>query len=93
MATQFQRRRSPQATGSQALKLEFATGEIFGGKPTIVATRDVTTVDLKAGDVPQEAAGKYPMRAEWSGFLTPTETGDYSIGVRFQARVRESLGG
>ncbi len=25
------------------------------------------------------------MRVEWNGFLTPTETGDYSIGVRFQA--------
>ena len=25
------------------------------------------------------------MRAEWSGFLTPTETGDYSIGMRFQS--------
>ena len=71
--------------GQPGLKLEFATGEVFGGKPTILATRDVTTVDLKAEDVPQEATGKYPMRAEWNGFLTSTETGDYSIGVRFQA--------
>ena len=71
--------------GKPGVKLEFATGEIFGGKPTIVATRDVTTVDLRAGDVPQEATGKYPMRAEWSGLLAPTESGDYSIGVRFQA--------
>ena len=71
--------------GQPGLKLEFATGEIFGGKPTILATRDVTTVALKAEDIPQEATGKYPMRAEWNGFLTPTETGDYSIGVRFQA--------
>ena len=71
--------------GQPGLKLEFATGEMFGGKPTVLATRDVTTVDLKAEDIPQEAAGKYPVRAEWNGFLTPTETGEYSIGVRFQA--------
>jgi beta-glucosidase len=71
--------------GKPGLKLEFATGEIFGGKPTILATRDVTTVDLKAEDIPQEATGKYPLRAEWTGFLAPTETGDYSIGIRFQA--------
>jgi len=70
--------------GQPGLKLEFATGEIFGGKPTVLATRAVTIVDLKAEDIPQEAAGKYPMRTEWTGFLTPTETGDYSIGVRFQ---------
>ena len=71
--------------GQPGLKLEFATGEIFSGKPTILATLGVTTVDLKAEDIPQEATGKFPMRAEWNGFLTPTETGDYSIGVRFQA--------
>jgi beta-glucosidase len=71
--------------GQPGLKLEFATGEIFGGKPTVLATRDVTTVDLKAENIPQDATGKYPVRAEWSGFLTPTDTGEYSIGVRFQA--------
>jgi beta-glucosidase len=71
--------------GQTGLKLEFATGEIFGGTGTILATRDVPTVDLKAEDIPQEASGKYPMRTEWNGFLTPTETGDYSLGVRFQA--------
>jgi beta-glucosidase len=71
--------------GQPGVKLEFATGEIFGGKPTILATRDVTAVDLKAEDIPQEATDKYPMRAEWNAFLTPTETGEYSIGVRFQA--------
>ena len=29
-------------------------------------------------------SGKYPLRIEWTGFLTPTETGDYTIGVRLQ---------
>jgi beta-glucosidase len=71
--------------GQPGLKLEFATGEVFGGKPTVLATRDVTTVDLKTEDIPEEATGKYPVRAEWNGYLTPTETGEYSIGVRFQA--------
>ena len=71
--------------GQPGLKLEFATGAIFGGKPTVLATRDVSVVDLKVEDVPPEAKGKYPMRVEWNGFLTPTETGDYTLGVRFQA--------
>jgi beta-glucosidase len=71
--------------GKPGLKLEFSTGEIFAEKPTILATRDITTVDLKAEDIPQQAKGKYPLRAEWNGFLTPTETADYSIGGRFQA--------
>jgi len=70
--------------GQPGLKLEFASGDIFSAKPTTLATRAVTAVDLKAEDIPQEAAGKYPMRIEWNGFLTPTEAGDYSMGVRFQ---------
>ena len=71
--------------GQPGLKLEFATGAVFGGKTTILATHDVSAVDLKAEDVPREAKDKYPLRAEWSGFLTPTGTGDYTVGVRFQA--------
>ena len=53
---------------------EFSTGDVFGEKATIVASRNVTTVDFKAEDIPEEARGKYPLRAEWNGFLTPTET-------------------
>ena len=71
--------------GQSGLKQEFATGAIFGGKPTILATRDVSAVDLNAEDVPPEAKDKYPLRVEWNGFLTPTETGDYTVGMRFQA--------
>ncbi len=71
--------------GQPGLKEEFATRAIFGGKPTILATRDVSAVDLKAEDVPSEAKGKYPLRVEWNGFLTPSESGDYTVGVRFQA--------
>lgn len=71
--------------GQSGLKQEFATGAIFGGKPTVLATRDVAAVDLKTEDVPSEAKDKYPLRVEWNGFLTPTETGDYTVGMRFQA--------
>ena len=79
--------------GRPGLDLEFSTGDVFGEKATIVASRNVTTVDLKAEDVPEEAKGKYPMRAEWSGFLTPTETGDYSIGMRFRSGFARVLVG
>jgi beta-glucosidase len=71
--------------GHPGLKLEFGTGPVFGGKPTILATRDVSVVDLKAEGIPQEAKDKYPSRAEWDGFLTPPGTGDYTVGLRFQA--------
>ena len=71
--------------GQPGLTAEFGTGEFFGGgKPTVLATLPVTTIDLKAADIPSKAIGKYPLRVEWTGFLTPTETGEFRIGVRFQ---------
>ncbi|HWF92883.1 MAG TPA: glycoside hydrolase family 3 C-terminal domain-containing protein [Terriglobales bacterium] len=70
--------------GKPGLQVQFATGDVFGGKPTVLATRPGTSVDLKAGDIPAEASGKYPLQVEWSGFLTASETGDYNLGIRFQ---------
>lgn len=72
------------AEGRPGLTAEFATGQMFAGKPTVLATRPVSTVDLRAADIPSEAAGKSPLFVEWNGFLTPTETGDYRIGLRFE---------
>ena len=78
--------------GQPGLTEEFATGAArFGGPRTVLAVNQVNNVDLKAGDIPQEASGKYPLLIEWTGFLTPTETGDYTVGVRLEngfARVQ-----
>ena len=41
---------------------------VWWGKPTVLATAHVTTIDLKAEDIPSKAAGKYPFRVEWTGF-------------------------
>ena len=72
------------AEGQPGLTQEFATGQLFGEKPTVLTTRAVSSVELKAGDVPSEAANKSPLLVQWSGFLTPTETGEFSIGLRFE---------
>ena len=77
--------------GQLGLTAEFSTGEMYGVERTVLAERRLNNIDLKAQDVPQEASGKYPLRIEWTGFLTPTETGDYTIGVRLRggfARVQ-----
>ncbi|PWT91885.1 MAG: beta-glucosidase [Blastocatellia bacterium] len=70
--------------GRPGLTAEFATGQLFGGKPTVLATRTVSSLNLSASDVPSEATGKSPLLVQWSGFLTPTETGEYRIGLRFE---------
>jgi beta-glucosidase len=71
--------------GQPGLTAEFSTGDLYEPKPTVFATRRVNLLDLKAEDIPQEASGKYPLRIEWNGFLTPTETADYTIGMRLEA--------
>lgn len=69
--------------GQPGLNVQFSTGDIFGQKsPTVLATRQVSGVDLKADDVPQQASGRYPLLVEWNGYLTPSDTGEYTIGVR-----------
>ena len=72
------------AEGQPGLTQEFATGQMFGGKPTVLATRTVSSVDAKSADIPSEAANKSPLLVQWNGFLTPTETGEFRIGLRFQ---------
>ena len=70
--------------GRPGLTAEFSTGEMWGPQRTVLAERQENNLDLKADEIPQEVSGKYPLRIEWTGFLTPTETGDYTIGVRLQ---------
>lgn len=72
------------AEGRPGLNQEFATGQLFGGKPTVLATRSVSSVDAKSADIPSEASNKSPLLVQWNGFLTPTETGEFRIGLRFQ---------
>ncbi len=70
------------AEGKPGLTQKFSTGDLFQPKQTVLATENVTNVNFQAGSVPAAAAGKYPMRVEWGGYLTPTETADYSLGLR-----------
>ena len=70
--------------GQPGLTADFSTGPLFGGEPTVLASRPVTTVDLKAADIPSAAAGKSPLLVEWKGFITAAETGEYRIGMRFE---------
>ena len=73
--------------GKPGLKEEFSTGDLFGEKPIVLATRQVTDVELNQNDLPQETSGKYPLFVTWSGFLTPNETGDYNLGARIEGTL------
>jgi beta-glucosidase len=77
--------------GQPGLTADFYLGEEFDPKSIVVATRRLNQIDLTAQDIPQEVSGKYPMRVQWTGFLTPTETGDYTVGIRMKSGFAKVL--
>jgi beta-glucosidase len=70
------------ADGKPGLTLQFSTGNVFQGAGTVLATQQVNDVNLKTENIPQAAADKFPLSMEYIGFVTATETGMYSVGVR-----------
>ena len=53
-----------------------------GPVPAPLVSRTETNVKLTESDLPKEIAGKKTFGVQWSGFLTPSESGDFLIGVR-----------
>jgi beta-glucosidase len=68
--------------GKLGLKAEYGEGRNFGNKGTKITERVEPNVDLTEANVPAEAKGKSNLDANWTGFLTPAETGDYLIGFQ-----------
>jgi beta-glucosidase len=71
--------------GKPGLKAEYSESM---GRPgaqpnaTPLATRTEPNVNLSGGDLPSVVAGKKALGVHWTGFITPTETGDYLVGLR-----------
>jgi beta-glucosidase len=53
-----------------------------GEKPTPIVSRTEANVKLTESNLPKEVAGKKTFGVQWSGFLTPTESGDFILGLR-----------
>jgi beta-glucosidase len=86
------------ADGKPGLKAEY--GESRGGRPgpgaaatPPFATRNEPNINLTETNLPSQAAGKTSFGVQWSGFLTPPDSGDYLIGLRAQGFARLTLDG
>jgi len=83
--------------GKPGLKAEYSNWEGVefgpGAKPAPLASRIDSNIALSKNNLPSEAAGKKNMGAEWTGFLTPTESGDYMLGIRADGFVRVQVDG
>ena len=51
---------------------------------TSIVRRTEPNVKLTKDNLPEEIAGKKAFGVQWSGFLTPSESGDFLLGIRCQ---------
>jgi beta-glucosidase len=82
--------------GKPGLKADYNEGMRRGpggpNSPTIVS-RTEANVKLTEDNLPKEVAGKKTFGVQWSGFLTPTESGDFLLGIRCAGFCRVAADG
>jgi beta-glucosidase len=84
--------------GKPGLKAEYNEG-MMRGRPvpganiTPIATRTESNVKLTGDNLPPEIAGRKTFGVQWSGFLTPTESGDFILGLRAEGFARLTADG
>jgi beta-glucosidase len=82
--------------GKPGLKADYNEGMRRGpggpNSPAIVS-RTESNVKLSAANLPSEVAGKKTFGVQWSGSLTPTESGDFLLGIRCAGFCRVAADG
>jgi beta-glucosidase len=72
--------------GKPGLKVEYSDWKGMeleaGAKSKPIVTQIVPNVALSGKNLPAEITGKKSISVQWTGFLTPPESGDYLIGIR-----------
>jgi len=67
--------------GKPGLKAEYGQGFHRSEKPTPLTTRVEAAVNLSPDSLPAEAKEKRPLSVQWTGYLTPAESGEYLLGI------------
>jgi len=85
------------ADGKPGLKAEYSNWEgiTFGpeARPTPIMSRVETNINLSQGNLPAEIADKKSIGVQWTGFLTPPDSGDYLLGIRADGFARVAVNG
>ncbi len=83
--------------GKPGLQAEYSNAEDRSldvhAKPNVLASRVESNIDLSRSNLPSEVANLKDVGAEWTGVLTPTDSGDYLIGLRINGSGRLSVDG
>jgi beta-glucosidase len=59
----------------------------------VLTTRVEPNVNLTSSSLPSDAASAKSLGVQWTGFLTPAESGDYLLGIRINGGGRVSIDG
>jgi beta-glucosidase len=78
------------ADGKPGLKAEYGSRPGFDSKPTSLATRVESEVNLNEQNLPEEAKSTKTLSVQWNGFLNPIATGDYLLGIKADGFARVS---
>lgn len=84
--------------GKPGLKADYNEGMLRGqptpgSSATPLASRTEPNVSLTASNLPPQIAGRKTFGVQWTGFLTPAETGDFILGVRAEGFARLTADG
>ncbi len=84
--------------GKPGLKADYnegmQRGQVATGANTKpIVSRTESNVNLIDSNLPSEIAGRKTFGVQWSGFLTPTETGDFLLGIRCEGFGRVTVDG
>ena len=84
--------------GKPGLKADYnegmARGQLTPGTNTApLASRTEPNVRLTGSNLPPEVTGRKTFGVQWSGFLTPSESGDYILGIRCEGSGRVTVEG
>ncbi len=79
--------------GKPGLKADYNEGMVRGrpmpgANSTPIVSRTEVNVQLSETTLPQQIAEKKTFGVQWSGFLTPTESGDFLLGLRCEGFAR-----
>jgi beta-glucosidase len=78
--------------GQPGLKADYSAGQSLDSRSALFASRVEPGVDLKESSLPEQARGKSALSVRWTGFIHPTATGDYLLGIKATGSASVSVG-
>ena len=77
--------------GNPGLKAEYSSRASFDATATPLTSRVESSLDLSESTVPEQTKATKTLAVEWKGFLNPSTSGDYLLGIKADGFARISV--